>query len=205
MHTTKNLIHRDVKPPNVLWYHGGIIKLTDFNHAIELDRLVENKWKGNCGTPWFKAPELLMDMQYSYPIDIWSLGCVFEYLLTGECIFRFDVPKNEKHNENYKRRCNLEAIFGVLGKPTNKVWPNIERVEMYQYININDNQSFLLKYLKDRKVEDPLAIKLLQRMFTYNPADRITASEILEDPYLKGACPEEEMRIIQTIKSQQQH
>jgi serine/threonine protein kinase len=56
-----------------------------------LEKLIENNWRGNCGTPWFKAPELLLDMPYSYGIDIWALGCVLENLLTGDFIFRFDV------------------------------------------------------------------------------------------------------------------
>lgn len=85
------IVHRDIKPPNILWFEGGRIKITDFNHAIELEKLVESNWRGNCGTPWFKAPELLLDMPYSCPIDIWSLGCVLEHLLTGDFIFRFEV------------------------------------------------------------------------------------------------------------------
>ena len=97
-------MHRDIKPPNILWYDGGVIKITDFNHAIELDKLVECKWKGNCGTPWFKAPELLLDMQYSCGIDVWALGCVFEYLLTGDFIFKFNITRNE---ENFKKKQNL--------------------------------------------------------------------------------------------------
>ena len=69
-----------------------MIKITDFNHAIELDKLIEYKWKGPCGTPWFKAPELLMEMSYDYGIDIWGLGCVFEYMLTGDGSFIFQFP-----------------------------------------------------------------------------------------------------------------
>jgi len=82
-------VHRDIKAPNILWYENGDIKITDFNHAIELSRLADTKYKGNCGTSWFKAPELLFDMPYDYSVDIWALGCIFEYLLTGDFIFRF--------------------------------------------------------------------------------------------------------------------
>lgn len=60
----RRILHRDIKPPNILWYDKGMVKITDFNHAIEMDKLIENKYKGICGTPWFKAPEILLDMQY---------------------------------------------------------------------------------------------------------------------------------------------
>ena len=49
---------------SILWYEKGMIKITDFNHATEIEKLIENNWKGNVGTPFFKAPELLLDMQY---------------------------------------------------------------------------------------------------------------------------------------------
>jgi serine/threonine protein kinase len=42
----------------------------------------------------------------------------------------------------------------------------------------------LRKYLRDRRVTDPAAIALLEKMFTYDPENRITVKEILEDPYL---------------------
>ena len=116
-------MHRDIKPPNILWYDGGVIKITDFNHAIEFDKLVECKWKGNCGTPWFKAPELLLDMPYSYGIDVWALGCVFEYLLTSNFIFQCNVAK---HEETYNKKQNLSAIFDKLGVPDNNTWPGVE-------------------------------------------------------------------------------
>ena len=101
LHEEKKILHRDIKPANILWYEGGIIKITDFNHAIEVDKLKECKWKGNCGTYWFKAPEFLLDLRYSEGIDVWALGCIFEFLLTGDFIFQFKITK---HEETYKRK-----------------------------------------------------------------------------------------------------
>lgn len=93
LHIDKKIVHRDIKPPNILWYQTGKIKITDFNHAVELFSLKNSKT--NCGTPWFKAPELLFEMAYDYSIDIWALGCVFEFLLTGNYIFKFPDRKEK--------------------------------------------------------------------------------------------------------------
>ena len=100
LHEEKHILHRDIKPPNILWYETGEIKITDFNHAIELPKCFESKQRGTCGTPWFKAPELIFEMPYSKPVDIWALGCVLEYMLTGSFIFKFDLPsKAQKLDE----------------------------------------------------------------------------------------------------------
>lgn len=158
MHTEKNIVHRDIKPPNILWYEGGIIKITDFNHAIEFPKLVESNFKGLCGTPWFKAPELVMDMPYSYEIDIWSLGCVFEHLLTGKFIFKFDdkllKDKQYRNDEIQKKKLYLNPIFDKLGVPNNKTWPDIEKQPVIQKYDSNKTGKRLRHYLQDEKVSD---------------------------------------------------
>jgi len=123
LHEEKQILHRDIKPANILWYDGGRIKITDFNHAIELEKLIEFNWRGNVGTPWFKAPELLLDLKYSFGIDVWALGCVFEHLLTQQFIFRFDA--NAKKGVNYNQNQNLIAIFRKLGIPSGTNWASI--------------------------------------------------------------------------------
>jgi serine/threonine protein kinase len=120
LHIEKQIVHRDIKAPNILWYDNGNIKITDFNHAVELSYLANTKYRGNCGTSWFKAPELLFDMPYDFSVDIWALGCIFEYLLTGNFIFRFPVPeKKEKIPELVSRKMNLLPIMEMIGTPNN--------------------------------------------------------------------------------------
>lgn len=99
-----------------------MIKITDFNHVIENEKLIECNWKGNCGTPWFKAPELLLELPYDYGVDIWGLGCIFNYLLTGKFIFNFNTHKLD---EKTKNRINLKVIFERLGLPNSQDWPEI--------------------------------------------------------------------------------
>lgn len=126
-----------------MWYDKGVIKITDFNHAIELDKLVELKWKGNIGTPWFKAPELLLDMPYSYGVDVWALGCVFEYMLTGDFIFRFETRSHAipRQDENTKRKKHLVAIFNQLDKPNEQIWPGIEKHEKFLQIECPESSN----------------------------------------------------------------
>lgn len=76
------IIHRDVKPENIL-ISDGIHKLADFG----LSRAVENFQKGMlqtaCGTPLYMAPQILMNENYTTKCDIWSIGLIFYEMLFG--------------------------------------------------------------------------------------------------------------------------
>jgi len=97
----KGLIHRDVKPPNVfLCERGGVfdtVKVLDFGLVKSLqpsrvDALV-TEVGSIMGTPHFMAPEIVKDaLKASVQSDIYALGAVAYYLLTGEFLFEGDTP-----------------------------------------------------------------------------------------------------------------
>uniref|UniRef100_A0A8C5C892 Protein kinase domain-containing protein n=1 Tax=Gadus morhua TaxID=8049 RepID=A0A8C5C892_GADMO len=78
-----NIMHRDIKPDNLLVSRSGVLKLADFgsgrasNHAaVPLTRAA--------GTMWFSAPEMLvMDPDYNKPVDVWAVGCTLVFMTTG--------------------------------------------------------------------------------------------------------------------------
>ncbi len=75
------LIHRDIKPSNVLV--GDCYKITDFGlSAVVLE--LESIARSCVGTPWYMAPEIILQEPYSFSADIWSLGCMVLELTTGE-------------------------------------------------------------------------------------------------------------------------
>ncbi|XP_043499943.1 cyclin-dependent kinase-like 1 [Polistes fuscatus] len=85
-----HIMHRDVKPENVLVSSNGVIKLCDFGFA----RLVGSS-KESCtdyvATRWYRAPELLVgDSRYGREIDVWAVGCLYAEMMTGDPIFPGD-------------------------------------------------------------------------------------------------------------------
>lgn len=81
------IIHRDVKPENVLVSSAGVVKLCDFGFARLVGGTGES-YTEYVATRWYRAPELLVGEQfYGAPVDIWAVGCLFSEMLTGEPLF----------------------------------------------------------------------------------------------------------------------
>ncbi len=78
------VVHRDVKPSNLLRRTDGVLKVTDFGLARSMDTDVNASSGGLTGTPTFMSPEQCRGRAADIRTDIYSLGLVFSYLLTGK-------------------------------------------------------------------------------------------------------------------------
>ncbi|XP_018092182.1 serine/threonine-protein kinase 36 isoform X2 [Xenopus laevis] len=76
------ILHRDMKPQNILLSKDGTVKLCDFGFARELslDTLMVRSIKG---TPLYMSPELILERPYDHRSDLWALGCIVYELLVG--------------------------------------------------------------------------------------------------------------------------
>ena len=88
----KNIIHRDIKPQNVLVKDDGTVKMADFGIATVSDALQLTQADTVLGSVHYLAPELARGEAASYQSDVYALGITFYELLTGQVPHRGDQP-----------------------------------------------------------------------------------------------------------------
>jgi len=167
------IVHRDIKPQNILITSNGNVKLTDFGLARIYD--FNSLLTTTVVTLWYRAPEVLLGVTYATPVDIWSAGCILAELISGQPLF---PGRNETDQ--------LGTIFSLLGTPTEVDWPEESPV-------LRNNFS----YSRPQNVRERLpeigtdAKDLLEKMLHFDPKKRITASQALAHPYFAeyGADP----------------
>lgn len=83
----RRILHRDLKPQNLLIDKHGALKLADFGLARAFG-IPLRPYTHEVVTLWYRAPEILLGSKnYSTPVDIWSIGCIFVEMLTKRPLF----------------------------------------------------------------------------------------------------------------------
>ena len=165
------VLHRDLKPQNLLVENNSILKLADFGLARAFNTPIKTLTH-EVVTLWYRAPEVLLGQtQYSTGLDIWSIGCIFAELATGRPLF----PADSEIDQLYK-------IFQALSTPTERVWPGVTSLPYYKatFPKWYHNN---LRQLVPPDMLDNAGFDLLQKMLIYNPVDRISAKTAMEHPY----------------------
>ncbi|XP_067908553.1 cyclin-dependent kinase 1 [Heterodontus francisci] len=165
---SRRVLHRDLKPQNLLIDSKGVIKLADFGLARAFGVPVR-VYTHEVVTLWYRAPEILLgSTRYSTPLDIWSIGTIFAEMATKRPLFHGDSEIDQ-----------LFRIFRTLGTPNNDIWPEVETLPDYK----NTFPKWKAGSLSQVKNIDVNGLDLLAKMLVYDPARRISAKEALRHPY----------------------
>lgn len=118
---TNRILHRDLKPHNLLVDTKGNIKLADFGLARAFS-LPMGSYTHEVVTLWYRAPEILLGTKvYDTGVDIWSLACIFAEMILPKPLFAGDSEIDQ-----------LLRIFRTLGTPDDKVWPGVSQLPDYK-------------------------------------------------------------------------
>jgi dual-specificity kinase len=220
-----NLIHTDLKPENILLvsnayqtftYNRTIpssshatsrtarqrrvlldseIRLIDFGSATFDDEYHSSV----VSTRHYRAPEIILNLGWSFPCDIWSIGCILVEFFTGDALFQ--THDNLEHlammecviGHKIESRIVKQVMQGGRHGSANQAAKYFNRGKL-DYPN-NDTTRASRKYVRAMKQLAEfiptntefhrLFLDLLQRIFVYDPKNRITAKEALKHPWFK--------------------
>lgn len=183
LHST-GVCHRDLKPSNILVNSSCKLKICDF--GLARGRLAdEDHLTGYVVTRWYRAPEvMLVPKEYGDAVDLWSLGCILCELYGRKPLF-----PGADHVDM------LVRIAEVLGfRPEEHDWLPLD-CEGRNFLTAlrlpPEGEDLALRYPQ----ASPAGINLAQALLTWNPAERLSAADAIQHPFVghlrdaKAECP----------------
>ncbi|KAG5177809.1 cyclin-dependent kinase [Tribonema minus] len=168
----RGVMHRDLKPQNLLVSREGRLKLADFGLARAFCPPLR-PLTHEVVTLWYRPPEILLGAHvYAPPVDLWAVGAILVEMVTKRPLFPGDSEVDE-----------LFKIFQVMGTPTEDTWPGVTGLQDW-------NPAFPVWPRKLLSVYAPglnaAGLDLLERLLVYSPSKRISAKKALAHPYFDG-------------------
>ncbi|XP_076674105.1 serine/threonine-protein kinase nemo isoform X2 [Andrena cerasifolii] len=168
------ILHRDIKPGNLLVNSNCVLKICDFGLA-RVEEPDQNKhMTQEVVTQYYRAPEILLGARhYTAAVDVWSVGCIFGELLRRRILFQAQSPVQQ-----------LELITELLGTPTlEDMRYACEGARSHMLRRAPKPPSLTALYTLSSQATHE-AVHLLCQMLVFDPDKRITVVNALAHPYL---------------------
>ncbi|CDW82802.1 cyclin-dependent kinase f-4-like [Stylonychia lemnae] len=175
MHS-RGFIHRDIKPENfVISTKTFEVKLIDFGTVRDLGK-ASGPLTTYVSTRWYRSPEqVLRSSSYNQTTDIFAVGCVMAELFNQSPLF----PGANELDQ-------LDQIFKLLGTPRLEQWREGYKLAQKRNIKLEEMayKKQPMKNLIPSASSD--ALEIFKLMFKINPGKRVTAQQLLQEPYFKN-------------------
>ena len=174
----KKVLHRDLKPQNLLINKDNIVKIGDFGLARGYGIPVKN-YTHEVVTLWYRPPDVLLgNKTYGTTVDMWSIGCIFAEMVTGKPLFTGNTETDQ-----------LKKIFQIRGTPNEKYAPQLKELPEWG-VGDNNFEDYPEKSFKELFTNlDSEGIDLLQKFLNLEPDKRISAEEALKHPFFDDLMP----------------
>ena len=149
----KKILHRDLKPQNLLLSNDGILKIADFGLARAFSINVKN-YTHEVITLWYRPPDVLIgSKQYDTSVDLWSCGTIFAEMIMGKSIF---CGGNEAEQ--------IVDILKIIGIPSFEEYPEFRGLPDYKE-EFEKYTTYLLREIVTNEYIDDVGFDLLQVNF----------------------------------------
>ncbi|KAK3048122.1 hypothetical protein LTR09_010461 [Extremus antarcticus] len=168
--------------------------LSDFGSAVRGDIEHDEDVQPNI----YRAPEVMLEVPWSYPIDIWNLGCMIWDLFEGKHLFHGiddKIPAESNPNDGgYTTRAHLAEVVGLLGLPPADLLSRGSRSKEFftrdgQWcadFDIPHDTSLEASEEKFNDEDKAEFLRLVRSMLRWMPEDRKTAKDLLDDAWLNS-------------------
>lgn len=175
----RRILHRDLKPQNLLISETGELKLADFGLA-RAKSIPSHTYSHEVVTLWYRPPDVLLgSTNYSTSLDIWGVGCIFTEMLVGVATF---PGMKDAYDQ-------LDQIFRVLGTPTETTWEGVTKYPQYKSHKFVQYNPQPLSSLVPKLGYIPHAEHLANQLLQMHPYRRISARAALNHDYFKDLPP----------------
>ena len=172
------VLHRDLKPQNLLINKDNILKIADFGLARGYGIPVKN-YTHEVVTLWYRPPDVLLgNKTYGTTVDMWSIGCIFGEMVLGKPLFTGNSETDQ-----------LKKIFAIMGTPTENYAPSLREFSEW---GVGDNTFEVVKPKNFKELFpnlDAEGIDLIQKFLQLEPDKRISAEEALKHPFFDDILP----------------
>lgn len=185
-----DVIHRDLKPGNILVTSQGCLKICDFGLARGINsRYMNHNHKSSnitnyVATRWYRAPELILSRKpYGKAVDIWAIGCIFAELYSRRPIFIGD-----------DQIMQITEICKIIGAPSKEIIFSYGTTIAWEFFSDPKPKFQKKEWSELYPHANNYAHDLLDKLVCWNVNKRYTIDQILKHPYLKKVSnPDEEV------------
>uniref|UniRef100_A0A915MJU6 Protein kinase domain-containing protein n=1 Tax=Meloidogyne javanica TaxID=6303 RepID=A0A915MJU6_MELJA len=178
---SRRILHRDLKPQNLLVTKGGELKLADFGLA-RAQSIPTKSYSSEVVTLWYRPPDVLLgSTEYTTHIDMWAVGCIIYEMLTNLPLFPGSSPTEQ-----------LKLIFQKLGTPNSETHPELR--ELPGFKKCRNFRQHSPKCLICLPRLDTITVDLLLKLLKYDGNKRIGAIKAMRHPFFQD-FPEQLFRL----------
>ena len=171
----QNIIHRDVKPENLLITENMELKLCDFGFARLISGSCTEKLTDYVATRWYRAPELLLTQgEYGKEVDYWAIGCIMGELVDGNPLF----PGENEIDQIY---C-IQKVLGNLTEEETDMFYNNPLFNGKNLLNVTKPETLQRRYMGKLNRVD---ISFMKGLLELDPKKRLNGNTVFSHPYFE--------------------
>ena len=184
----QNIIHRDVKPENLLIDNKMNLKLCDFGFARKILNNKNENLTDYVATRWYRSPELLITGGiYGPEVDYWAIGCIMGELADGKPIFPGENEIDQIH-------C-IQKVLGNLPDDQIETFYSNPIYAGKNLLNVEKPETLERRYMG---ILPKIAISFMKGLLELDPKKRLCGEKVFQHPYFAGLVETTESKQPQT-------